>query len=413
MKRTDIEQQIYEEFNTQKPELFDKILEQCPKMQPHNQKPTFWQQFRQVLFTRGFRYSFATFSVIAVFIFVLFGSNPTTPQVYSLLAIEANPSIILELDEEDNILSVTAENSDAASILGDMDLVGVNSNVAINAIIGSMLINGYISDLANSVLISVQCEDPTKEQELVEYYSQIIGELLSGSSINGSVITQRLSFSEDALELSEQLDISEAKAELILEIYEIDPRSSLEDLALLSINDLNLLLEAKNYTLDNIRHTGSASTLSILPQESVLNIALTHFGLDLINVLEYEIELEQEGGILRYEVELETASFDYELVLNAKDGSIITTSESDDPIDEDDLESILTASEVITLVAQELELNTVLMMDLEIELETENNIVFYSIAFEYLEEEYELEVDAITGTIYSNSMDESGYDYDD
>ena len=53
------------------------------------------------------------------------------------------------------MLSATPANADAVAILDGMDLTGAKVDVAMNAIVGSMLTNGYVDELANSILITV------------------------------------------------------------------------------------------------------------------------------------------------------------------------------------------------------------------------------------------------------------------
>lgn len=413
MKKHQIEKEIYETFNKHKPELFQSILEQCPDMEYKKTKESIFSRVMDLFSRRSFRYSFASFSLVLVLFVVLFNTNPTTTtKAHSRIAIEANPSILLELDEDDVVIAVVQSNEDAAIILGDMDLVGVDSNIAINAIIGSMVIHGYISEITNSVLLSVQSEDMQKENELLTTYTKIISDMLSNSAINGSVISQRLLYEKDAEDLADLLGISEAKAELILDIVEIDPRLDVNEIAKLSIHDLNLLLEAKNYAFDNINHSGSASTLGVIDTEDALQFALDYLNIFMTDVLEYDIELEQEDGALIYELDIETNDSSYEVKINAKNGDIVVSNDDDDEYQDDLIDDILSVQEVKTIIANTLQLNVSLMSEFEIEQEYENKIVFYDIAFVYGELEYELEVDAITGEIYYNSMDEDGYDYD-
>ena len=106
----------------------------------------------------------------------------------------------------------------------------------------------------------------------------------------GSVIRKKLkTFEDDAKELSELLGISEAKAELILDIIEADPRLTVEELAMLSINDLNLLLEANNIVLNNVEKTGNASELGIISAEEAYQLALTESGLDGLSVVRLKV----------------------------------------------------------------------------------------------------------------------------
>ena len=296
-----------------------------------------------------------------------------------------------------------------------MDLIGVDYDVAINALIGSMVANGYISELANSVLLSISSDNEIREDELMAELSQVVSDYLTANQIDGSVITQDLEFEDDAEELAELLGISEAKAELILDIIEVDPRLTVEELALLSINDLNLLLEAKNIALDNVEKTGSASELGIITVEEAYQAALLELGIDELTIVEFEIELEQEDGVMVYEVEIETETEEYEILVDAKEGTVYVEQEDDDDDDEEDEFPVdaLTEQEVLDLIAAELDIDMSLVTELEIEEEVENGVAYYEVEFEFNGEEYELEIDAETGEVYTNSMDEDGFDFDD
>ena len=412
----DSEKVIYEQFNERKPEIFDKILEQCPELETDIERESIFNRIKNVLGGRRFRYSFASLGLLLLLVFVMFGQGPSTQtQAFSTIAIDVNPSVVLELDEEDKVINIILNNEDAEIIVGDMDLIGVDYNVAINALIGSMVTNGYISELANSVLLSISSDDELREDELMVELSQAVNDVLVGAQIDGSIITQALEFEEDAEDLAEQLGISEAKAELILDIIEVDPRMTVEELAELSINDLNLLLEAKNIVLDDVEKTGNASELGLITVEEAYYVALTALGIDETAVVEFEIELEQEDGVMVYEVEIDTDTDEYEVLVNAKEGTVFIDldEEEDEDIEENFPVDVLTEQEVLDIIATELIINPSMITELEFEEHVENGIPYYEVGYKYDGEEYDLEIDAITGEIYTNSMDEEGFDYID
>jgi uncharacterized membrane protein YkoI len=353
-----------------------------------------------------------TFSLAALVLFTLAACSGGITTVASTIAIDVNPSVVLELDEDDRVINVILNNEDAEIIVGDMDLIGVDYNVALNALLGSMIANGYINELANSILLSIQNSDETKESNLLAEISQAINDYLTGSSIEGSVITQSLDLDPDAEELAQLLGISEAKAELILEIIEIDPRMVVEELALLSINDLNLLLEVKNYVMDDVEKSGSASQLDLITAIEAYQAALLELGLEESSVVEFEVKLEQEDGIMVYEVEIETDTEEFELLIHAKEGTVYIEMDDDD-YDDVFPEDAYTEEEIMALVATEFGLDESLIIDLDVSQEVDNGVAYYEIEFEYGNAEYELEVDAQTGEFYTNSIDIDGYDNDD
>ena len=69
--------------------------------------------------------------------------------VDTVIGIDVNPSIELKINKNETVIDAVALNSDAEVILDEMKLSGVDYNVAVNALIGSMLKNGYIDELKN------------------------------------------------------------------------------------------------------------------------------------------------------------------------------------------------------------------------------------------------------------------------
>lgn len=60
--------------------------------------------------------------------------------------LDVNPSVELQINSRDKVLSANGENADGEVILGDMDLKGTDLDVALNAIIGSMVQHGYLNE---------------------------------------------------------------------------------------------------------------------------------------------------------------------------------------------------------------------------------------------------------------------------
>ena len=78
---------------------------------------------------------------------------------------------------------VKANNDDGQKIIGDMKLKGVDLEVGMNALIGSMLKEGYISELKNSLLISVTGDHQKENEVLRKELSDEIDQLLKNHHI--------------------------------------------------------------------------------------------------------------------------------------------------------------------------------------------------------------------------------------
>ena len=106
----------------------------------------------------------AAASVAAVLV-VVFGLwlnwNYSTKAV---VAFDVNPSIELSVNRSDRILKARPLNSEAEAVIGGMKLKGVDLDVAVNALIGSLVQKAYISDLNNAILMTVKSKDVEKSQ---------------------------------------------------------------------------------------------------------------------------------------------------------------------------------------------------------------------------------------------------------
>ena len=85
----------------------------------------------------------------------LFNMLHTGDEVCAFVNLDVNPSVELSINDDNTVVSVSALNEDGEKILDGMDLKGTEIKVACNALIGSMVKNGYLSDLSNSVLVSL------------------------------------------------------------------------------------------------------------------------------------------------------------------------------------------------------------------------------------------------------------------
>ena len=131
---------------------------------------------------------------VCVCLFIGLGYFNNNMKVASTIGIDVNPSITVTVNKKEKVLDVTANNDDAKIILEGMDIAGSDINVAINALIGSMVKNGYIDELANSILISVDnpnsAESEALRQKIVDELNAFIN---SGNNI--SVVSQSITSS--------------------------------------------------------------------------------------------------------------------------------------------------------------------------------------------------------------------------
>ena len=98
--------------------------------------------------------------------------------VASVISLDVNPSVELDVNRQEKVVSAVPLNADANEILDGMDLKGADLNVAVNAIMGSLLKHGYVDELANSILISVEDDDAARGAALEQKLTAEIGQVL-------------------------------------------------------------------------------------------------------------------------------------------------------------------------------------------------------------------------------------------
>ena len=72
---------------------------------------------------------------------------PSGAAVDSIITLDVNPSLNIIVDAADKVIEVQPLNDDARTVIGDMDFAGSDLDVTVNALIGSMLMNGYLDDI--------------------------------------------------------------------------------------------------------------------------------------------------------------------------------------------------------------------------------------------------------------------------
>ena len=247
--------------------------------------------------------------------------------VDSVVMLDVNPSLSMDVSAQERVLSVTPFNQDAETILGDMDLTGTDLDVAVNALIGSMLQNGYLSDLQNAILVSVENQDAARSAQLQQHLTDTINSIFQGGSLEGAVLSQTVTESPDLSALAQQYGISLGKASLIQEVIAQDSTLTFASLAPLSVNEIALIAESRHLTTQSVTQTGTASTKAYITAEEAKNAALTHAGVSEGDVAQLEIEFDSEDGLMVYEVEFYAGGREYDYDINARTGEVVRFSQ--------------------------------------------------------------------------------------
>lgn len=155
-------------------------------------------------------------------------------QVESVIGIDVNPSIELSVNRKDKILSAQALNTDAVEIIDGMDLKGVDLDIAVNAVIGSMVKHGYLQDLENAILVTVNNDSVSKAKALRSTVVEDIQDSLKENQVEAVVYDQQAVETDEVKTLAEQHGISYGKAYFLEELISQSPELSMDDMDRLS-----------------------------------------------------------------------------------------------------------------------------------------------------------------------------------
>ena len=266
MKNREIKDQLKKEFrqlqmNDIKKELLDEIkyvkqVEASSSKKTHRKLVSHWKM------------SAICLSMIIILSFVTVNFNQRSHDG-CIVSFDVNPNIELEVNDENRVTDFDYHNEEGKLVLKDMDLIDTDIDVAVNAIIGSMFKNGYIDEIKNSVLVTVQGDDRNTREELKKRVANDVKEVLDGYSIQASVVSQDIDYSSKVKKLADEYQISVGKATLIQELINANPSYEFSDLTNLTINDLNTLVHYKNIQFKTITIDGVESHDGYLSDEEV------------------------------------------------------------------------------------------------------------------------------------------------
>ena len=168
--------------------------------------------------------------------------------VASVVSLDVNPSIELKVNRSEKVLACTPLNEDAKAILADMgngaDLKGAKLDVAVNAIVGSLVRNGYLNSISSAIMISVEDKDTARAEKLQRELTSTVDGVLQTSESRASVLTQTLTQDAGLTQQARENSISTGKAALVNRVLAINPSLKFDALAKLSVEELKDLAEA-------------------------------------------------------------------------------------------------------------------------------------------------------------------------
>lgn len=321
MDNRSVDEKLNRAFEAVTPDIRDAVLEDCRKgngkVLSMKEKPKKNKKKKILAWVAA---AAAAVMLIAAVPFALKGFAHA-PSAAASVMIDVNPSIELTVDKNERVIEAIPRNGDGVDLIDGMDLTGSNIKVALNAVIGSLVSRGYLNELANSMLISVDSRDEAMGARLLRELLDDVSALIGSSGFEFSVVSQKIDVDPAVTELASEYGITVSKAQLISKLMDADPSYEFTSLAALSINELCLLSGKK--TPGGVNAIGEASSLAYIGEDEALSIALVHAGIAKDDAKNIDVNLDCENGIMVYEVEFDYDGYEYEYDIDAVSGRIL------------------------------------------------------------------------------------------
>ena len=182
--------------------------------------------------------------------------------VDSLVDLDVNPGIELLTNQKNRVLEAYATNGDGDKVLSGMDLHNVDLQVALNAIVGSMVQQGYMTKDTKGVLVTVQNKDQKKAETLRKLVVKEMEIALSTEDMNAAVFHQVISIqNNNASAFARKNNISLGKAVFVLNLANKARSLDAKELAKMKISEIAKLVADKNIDIRDIIEYDSDDSL--------------------------------------------------------------------------------------------------------------------------------------------------------
>ena len=326
--------------------------------------------------------------------------------VASVVSLDVNPSIELKVSKSEKVLVCTPLNEDAKAILADMgdgaDLKGAKLDVAVNAIVGSLVRNGYLNSISSAIMISVEDNDTARAEKLQRELTSTVDGVLQTSEAKASVLTQTLTQDAGLTQQARENSISTGKAALVNRVLALNPALKFDALAKLSVEELKDLAEA-------------GAPAMLIGTDKAMDIAAAAFGKASTAKMAYSaVDPELDESPAHYEVEIKSQTgeeFEYKIdaytgaILESKreaaDGTEVPVVQPSKPAASGDIGYAKAKSVALNHAG----VSEGKAYDMDIELDDEDGTLVYEVEFKSGNMEYSYEINAATGAILKHEAE--------
>lgn len=382
-------------------------------------------------------------SVIMLLIIAISGWYQFTMSPEARIYFDVNPGVEIVMNRREKVIDLIGINRQGEALAEAIDYRGEALETVQNRILEEMVTKNILEGTRQIMLVSALHDDSEKSRQLAREFDQGIHQFFESQEMDLIVLRQSLVHSSTLEEFSKTYNMSIGKMTFIRNLMVLNPDLQLEELVDLSLEELLMISMETGLDLNRIIETdddyeefelpevpkeeppvrepeeepqpepGPEAAPDPMPEPAptpdpepqarlsvaeVRRIALGETGGGVIMELEYD-EDDRE-----YEIVIFHNGYEYELEIDAFTGRI-----KDMDVDEldDDEEEISRGDFIGVERAKEIALARIGGGHIEeIELDEDDGRWIYEIEAIYNGEEYDLEIDARTGSIVSFERDD-------
>ncbi len=326
--------------------------------------------------------------------------------VASVVSLDVNPSIELKVNRSEKVLVCTPLNEDAKAILADMgggaDLKGAKLDVAVNAIVGSLVRNGYLNSISSAIMISVEDKDAARAEKLQRELTSAVGGVLQTSEAKAAILTQTLTQDAGLEQQARENSISTGKAALVNRVLALNSALKFDALAKLSVEELKDLAEAGAPAMPIGTDKAMDIAAAAFGKVSTAKMAYSAVDPELDeSPAHYEVEITSQGGEeFEYKIDAYTGTI-LESKREAADGAETSTEQPTKPVPSGDIGHAKAKSIALNHAG----VSETQAYDMDVELDDEGGTFVYEVEFKSGNMEYDYEIDAATGAILKHETE--------
>ena len=168
--------------------------------------------------------------------------------VASVITIDVNPSIEINLNKNNEVISINALNEDSKKLLKNKKFKDKGLEETLVTLIDLLKENNYLNSDTNTILINVD----TDNENLSSIVEDSINKITKEKGINTEIIMLAVLKTPELKELADQNNISISKAYYIQEQIKDEDNLTIADLKDASINDITKMIEEYKKEQENI-----------------------------------------------------------------------------------------------------------------------------------------------------------------